>query len=101
MIEDVKEFTAETQRQLLGQMKLALEGNVRLCGSEAAEHVAAEIPLLPLLRRRSERSAVEDSSAGILRTKKLKRHSGHETGSRVQCYAGGKDDSGDHVDRGS
>ena len=79
MVEDVEEFAAELQAQLLGEMKLALEGHVGLRGIEGAEDVAPEIAL-GAGRRRSERGFVEDFAAGILRAVEHLGHSGHDVG---------------------
>ena len=45
MVEDVEELAAEAKLHSFCQMKLALEGEVRLRGSEAAEFVAREVAL--------------------------------------------------------
>jgi len=48
MVKDVEKFRAETKPHLLGEVKLPLQRDIGLCSSETAQHVAAEVPLLPL-----------------------------------------------------
>ena len=72
MIKNVEELRAETKAYVFRDMKLTLHRNIRLRGSETAQDIAPEIPLLPS-GRRSERRTIEDFSAGILRSKKFKR----------------------------
>jgi hypothetical protein len=47
VVENVEELGPETKLHLFGEVKLALQANIRLRGSEASQHIAAEIPLLP------------------------------------------------------
>src|SRR5215470_18907295 len=74
VIKDVEELCAETEAPVLGKVKLLLQADVRLCGAETAEHIAAEISLLPCRRSRKSRG-VENLAAGILRAKEIERHS--------------------------
>ena len=74
VVEDVEELSPETKPDLFREMKLALECDIRLGGSEAAKNVAPEIALRAR-RRRSEGRRIEDFAAGILRPKELKRDS--------------------------
>jgi len=71
VIEDVEELATETESDFLGEVKLPLEGDVGLRGSEAAEHVAPEISLLAG-GRRSEGRAIQNLPARVLRAKKFK-----------------------------
>jgi len=58
----------------LHNAKLALQAKIKLRSSETPQHVASKIPLLPS-GRFTKRCAIEDFSAGILRSKQLKRYS--------------------------
>ena len=100
MVKDVEEFGAETQAYLFREMKLALQRNIRLRGSETAKNITPEIALLPF-RWRRKRRAVEDFAAGVLRAMEHERHAWDYIRTGIESDAGSKDDSGDHVDRGS
>jgi hypothetical protein len=47
VVKDLEELGVETKPHLLGDAKHPLHSNIRLRGVEAAQHVAAEITLLP------------------------------------------------------
>ena len=57
----------------LGNAKLALQTKIKLRSSETPQHVASKIPLPS--GRFTKRCTIEDFSAGILRSKQLKRYS--------------------------
>ena len=67
VIENIEELSSETKPHLLSDVKLALQRHVRLPGSEPAQHVAPEIPLLAGGRRGKGRF-IEDFAAGKLLT---------------------------------
>jgi hypothetical protein len=46
VVEDVEKLGTETQSQLLGQVKLPLQRNVRLYGTETTQHITPKITLL-------------------------------------------------------
>ena len=100
VVENVEELGPEAKRQPLGESELALQGHIGLPGSETAQHIAAEIALLTW-RRYSESCLVENFAAGILRAKEHQRHAWDYIRTGIESDAGSKDDSGDHVDRGS
>jgi cyanophycinase-like exopeptidase len=74
MIKNVEELRAEKKPYVFRDMKLTLHRNIRLRGSETAQDIASEIPLLSF-RRRGERRTIEDFPTGILRSKEFKRYS--------------------------
>jgi hypothetical protein len=45
VIQDVEEFGPEAKRHLLSEVKLPLQGNIKLCSSKPPQDVAPEIPL--------------------------------------------------------
>ena len=46
MVEDVEEFASEAKLYPLLEVKLPLKRDIGLCGSETAQHIASEVPLL-------------------------------------------------------
>jgi hypothetical protein len=46
MVEDVEELAPETKLHPLLEAKLPLKRDIGLCGSETAQHIASEVPLL-------------------------------------------------------
>ena len=100
MVEDVEELGSETKAHLLGEVKLALQGKIYLRGTETAQDIATETSLLTW-RRYRESCLVENFAAGILRAKEHERHAWDYIRTGIESDAGSKDDSGDHVDRGS
>jgi hypothetical protein len=74
VVEQVEKLGSETKSRLLGQMKLTLQGKIRLRSSETAKHVASEIALLSC-GRCSKSCFIENLAAGILRSMEDKRHS--------------------------
>jgi hypothetical protein len=46
MVEDVEELAPETKLHLLLEVKLPLKRDIGLCGSETAQHIASEVPLM-------------------------------------------------------
>src|SRR5215472_12917563 len=73
VVEDVEELGSETKPDLLGELKLALEGHVRLRGSETAQNIAPEIALLAS-GRRGKSGLVENFATGILGAIEEERH---------------------------
>jgi len=72
VIENVEELGAEAKPHLLSDAKHPLHPDIRLRSVEAAQHVAAEITLLPCGCRRKRR-LIEDLAAGISRAVKFGR----------------------------
>jgi hypothetical protein len=72
-VKDVEEFRAEVEPQLFGQWKLPLNGEVDLGGSEAAQHIAAEIAL-PAVRWSGESGLVEDLVTRVPQPIEYERH---------------------------
>src|SRR5579864_5926129 len=77
-------------------MKLTLEGDVRLRGSESAQHVAPKIALLSA-RWWDKGCAVQNPSPRILRTMQLQRHAGDYIWARVKRDPVSECDSANHV----
>jgi hypothetical protein len=65
VVKDVEELRSETKPHFLGDVKLPLQGNIRLPGSETTQNIAPKIPLLPNGRGEKRRS-IENLAAGIL-----------------------------------
>jgi hypothetical protein len=77
MIEDVEEYAPKAKLHSFRQMKLTLETNVRLGGSETAQHVTPEISLLAG-GRRGECINVKYLTARILRTVEFQWYTGND-----------------------
>ncbi len=81
VVKDVEELGSEAKAHPFGEVKLALQPNIRLHGSETPQHIAAKIALPVVLRGlKTESSLVEDFAAGIPRAIKNERHSGVDVG---------------------
>lgn len=63
MVEDIEELAAEAESGFFGELELALDAEVGLCGVECAQDVAAEIALLPGWSR-DECGLIEDFATG-------------------------------------
>ena len=74
MVKDVEEFTAKLKANLLRKGKLPLNREIRLPGSEAAQHIAAKIALFSGGRREKSRG-IENLAARIAGAIENKRHS--------------------------
>lgn len=99
MVEDVEELRPKAKSHFLRQVKLPLDGNIRLSGSEAAHSIAPEITLLPGWRR-GESRFVEDLAARIWRPKELKWRSWDYIRTRFGGNTASEDDSSNQVNRG-
>jgi len=86
VVKDVEELGSETKFHLFGEVKLPLQPNIRLRCAETAQHVAAEITLLPS-RRRGESCLIENLAARKLRSIE------HKRPSRVHIRTGSEDDA--------
>jgi len=67
MVEDVEELGSEAKAHLFSEVKLPLQGKIRLRCSETPKHIASEIALLSNWRRRKS-CLIENLAAGVLRT---------------------------------
>jgi hypothetical protein len=96
MIKDVEELGTETEPYPFGEMKLPLDGNIGLRGTETAKDIAPEITLRP---RRGCREGVEieNFAAGILRAEEFERHARYKIRPWIQSGAVGKVDLADDV----
>ena len=74
MVEYIEELRPEAEIQLFGEVKLPLQGKIRLPCSETPQHIAPEIALLAG-RRCAKCRCVEGFATGILGTIEHARHS--------------------------
>src|SRR5262245_21839740 len=98
MVEDVEELSSKTKADLFGDVKLSLQRYVELRSSEASQHVAPEIALLPDWHR-SKRQSIQNLPAGILIAVDLQRNAWVHIRTRSERRASSKEGCTNNVNR--